>query len=261
METEGMTFIFRADAEGTYSLRFNRHDFVRDYILNDYVKVIVEQPPPVTGSSWSNSQVGPDRVYAVPRWPLATDPEPSPVRAPAREGSPTAGRAAAEQNTTQEPNTNSAAQSPVTDGAPGAPLAGSANSAASASSAAPIASANSTNSAASPLPGETAKNNASAAEAIQAEDWLKKAREEYNAGRIKGALDALDQFMIIFPAGSDEAFWLYGQSLEANNDATRDIRLALDYYRRLTREFPQSSRYGEARQRIAYLERFYFSIQ
>ena len=93
------------------------------------------------------------------------------------------------------------------------------------------------------------------------EDLLKKAREEYNAGRIAGALGTLDQFMTRYPGGSDEAYWLYGQSLEANNEATRDIRLALDYYRRLVREFPQSSRYSDAQRRIAYLERFYFSIQ
>jgi hypothetical protein len=67
--------------------------------------------------------------------------------------------------------------------------------------------------------------------------------------------------MIHFPAGSDEAFWLYGQSLEANNEATRNIRFALDYYRRLVQEYPQSTRYDEAQRRIAYLERFYFSIQ
>ncbi|MDR2144323.1 MAG: hypothetical protein LBP29_08140 [Treponema sp.] len=73
-------------------------------------------------------------------------------------------------------------------------------------------------------------------------------------------METLDQFRAAYPGGSDEAYWLYGQALEASGP-NRDIRLALDYYRRLTREYPQSSRYDAARRRIAYLERFYFNIQ
>ena len=236
MDQEGMIFIFRADAEGTYSLKFNRHDFVRDSILNDYVKVIVEQRPITSGSSWSNSQIGPDRVYAEPRWPPATDPEGRSAQGQ------TAGTAAAQQAAdTQQTGAVSTTQT-------GAVQTG----------AAPTGSVSADSTLA-----DGALQDAAAADtaAPLTEDWLKKAREEYNAGRIKNALDALDQFMGMYPSGSDEAFWLYGQSLEANNEATRDIRLSLDYYRRLTREFPQSSRYDEARQRIAYLERFYFSIQ
>jgi outer membrane protein assembly factor BamD (BamD/ComL family) len=73
------------------------------------------------------------------------------------------------------------------------------------------------------------------------------------------ALGILDQFREQYPSGSDEAWWLYGQFLEANSPS-RDIRSALDYYRRLLREYPQSSRYNEARRRISYLERYYFNI-
>jgi Tfp pilus assembly protein PilF len=90
--------------------------------------------------------------------------------------------------------------------------------------------------------------------------YLRRVREEYEAGRVREALDLLDQFRARFPAGSDEAWWLYGQLLEAEGPG-RDIRSALDYYRRLTREYPQSPRYAEARRRIAYLERYYFNIQ
>jgi hypothetical protein len=54
MESEGMTFVFRALAEGTYSLRFNRQDYARDFILNDYVKVIVQEPPPPVSAPITN---------------------------------------------------------------------------------------------------------------------------------------------------------------------------------------------------------------
>jgi outer membrane protein assembly factor BamD (BamD/ComL family) len=89
---------------------------------------------------------------------------------------------------------------------------------------------------------------------------LRKAQEEFNAGRVAGAIAALDQFQERFPAGSDEAWWLYGQFYEANSPS-RNIRTALDYYRRLVREYPQSRRYNDARRRIAYLERYYINIQ
>jgi outer membrane protein assembly factor BamD (BamD/ComL family) len=89
---------------------------------------------------------------------------------------------------------------------------------------------------------------------------LQRAREEFDAGRVAAAIDVLDQFREQYPSGSDEAYWLYGQFYEANSPS-RDIRLSLDYYRRLVRDYPQSSRYNEARRRIAYLERYYINIQ
>jgi hypothetical protein len=52
---------------------------------------------------------------------------------------------------------------------------------------------------------------------------------------------------------------MYGQFYEANSPS-RNILLSLDYYRRLTREYPQSNRYNDARRRITYLERFYINI-
>jgi len=257
MESEGMTFIFRADTEGTYSLKFTRQDFVRDYILNDYVKVIVEEHPAVTGSSWSNSQVRPERVSATPRWPLPTDPQgtarmpeeqnnqastpPTPAQQPPAPPTPAPAPPAGQtgRNTAGQ-NTGTTAQPPAGQASPPPPA-----------STPP----------ATPPDTTVATANTATADSAASEDWLRKAREEYNAGRIANALWNLDQFMLRFPGGSDEAFWLYGQSLEANNEATRDIRLALDYYRRLVREFPQSSRHDDARRRIVYLERFYFNIQ
>jgi hypothetical protein len=247
-----MSFVFRAEEEGTYSLRFNRQDFVRDLILNDFVKVIVEEPPQTTGSAWANPRVAPERVYAAPRWPLPTDPLGTTAGA-ANAGTPAAAVSppATSATATPQPAAATPPAAPATDPAytePASPPAATVP----ASAAPPEAPA--------AVPASAAPPEAPAA-AVPVEDWLQKAREEYNAGRIAGALSALDQFMLRYPGGSDEAYWLYGQSLEANNEATRDIRLALDYYRRLVREYPQSSRYDDARQRIAYLERYYFTIQ
>jgi outer membrane protein assembly factor BamD (BamD/ComL family) len=91
-------------------------------------------------------------------------------------------------------------------------------------------------------------------------DYPERARREFEAGRVASAIAILDQFRERYPSGSDEAWWLYGQFYEANSPS-RDIRSALDYYRRLVREYPQSPRYNEARRRIAYLERYYINIR
>jgi TolA-binding protein len=269
MEPEGMTFIFHADTVGAYSLKFNMQDFVRNYILNDYVRVIVEEPPIVSGSSWAQQQQRPDRVVASPRWPLATDPQGRLAPdLPAAADTPATPASAVPAPTATNPAAPTAAATPTAQTGQGAattPTATAPTTPTTDAAVTPAANAPTTPtpttapSAAQPAAPATAQPATPAPATV--EDFLKLARDEYNAGRIAGALRYLDQFMARYPAGSDEAFWLYGQSLEANNEATRDIRLALDYYRRLTNEYPQSSRYSEARRRIAYLERFYFNIQ
>ena len=90
-------------------------------------------------------------------------------------------------------------------------------------------------------------------------DYLQKAREAYTAGKFSDALAALDMFRQRYPPGSDEAWLLYGKTLEAASDV-RDIRSSLDYYRRLLREYPQSPLCADARKRIAYIERYFFII-
>ena len=91
-------------------------------------------------------------------------------------------------------------------------------------------------------------------------EFVNRARQEFDAGRIVQALTILDNMMQHYPNGNDEALWLYGQLLEANSPS-RDVGQALEHYRRLVREFPQSRRIPEARRRIAYLERFFFNIR
>lgn len=269
LDSEGMVFVFRADEEGSYSLRFNRQDFIRDFIINDYVKVIVQAAPEITGSVWHSTAVTPDRVYAAPRWPPANG---------LRSGLPLGGEAQPAAETLSQPETPLRPEAPLQQEAPLQP-AGSASignaaptgSAVSTGNAVPTGSAAPTGSAGQEAPGgpRAGPSAQSAAvrdtetappEASVPGDYLSRAQEEYEAGRIAGALGVLDRFSLAYPGGSDEAYWLYGQALEVNGP-NRDIRLALDYYRRLVREYPQSGRYDAARRRIAYLERFYFDIR
>ncbi|MDR0400921.1 MAG: hypothetical protein LBH51_08260, partial [Treponema sp.] len=69
LDPEGQSFIFRTEAPGTYGLRFYKQDFIRDYILNDFVQVVVGEPPEAAALGWFNPAVDRGRAVAEPRWP------------------------------------------------------------------------------------------------------------------------------------------------------------------------------------------------
>ncbi|MDR0525083.1 MAG: outer membrane protein assembly factor BamD, partial [Spirochaetaceae bacterium] len=175
-EPEGQKYFFQAETPGTYSLKFYRQDFIENYIINDFVQVIVSENPGTGTRTQPREQ----------------------------EQNPKPGTAGTE---------NSAAGTPR-----------------------PVS---------SPSSGESP-------------DYLGQAKEAYRAGSFPQAISLLNQFREIYPAGTDEAWWLYAQSLEANS-SSRNIRSALEYYRKLIQEYPQSQYSPEAQRRIAYLERYYFN--
>ncbi|MDR0313703.1 MAG: hypothetical protein LBI14_08895 [Treponema sp.] len=250
LDPEGQSFVFRAEAPGTYALKFYRQDFIRDYILNDHVQVIVSDAPDSSGIGLF-SPIDRGRVIAEPRWPLIDG---------------YAESANAQAQTYQPSATQTQAVPPVASQAQAAP------SSVTQTPVSPPVSQTAPVSQALPdiqeslSPASIAGSNGLAAAETQAlpalapDEYLRQAQREYDAGRIETALSILDRFRLDYPSGTDEAWWLYGQLLEANGPS-RDIRLALEYYRRLVQEFPQSPRAPEAQRRIAYLERYYFNIR
>jgi tetratricopeptide (TPR) repeat protein len=234
-DPEGQSFVFRAEEPGSYSLKFYKQDFIRDSVINDYVRVIV-------GESAGTGEIGPfnppvdrGRVIAEPRWPPPSGTAAgSPVAAVPPDRAVPSATAALPVSTGEDP----VPAPPLVPAATGPP-AGDPGTAGSGET---------------PSGGELRLG-----EELRADQYLSRAREEFDAGRVPAALGFLDQFREQYPSGSDEAWWLYGQFFEANSPS-RDIRSALDYYRRLIREYPQSSRYNDARRRISYLERYYFNI-
>jgi hypothetical protein len=245
LDPEGQSFIFRAETAGVYSLKFYKQDFIRDYILNDHVQVIVGEVPETAGSGWFNPPVDRGRVVAVPRWPAVLEEAEARGQGPgAQAARPAPGAAETSAETAAELQSGQ----PIADEGidPVRPPV-SMDAGRAAQEDAVIA------------PEAELKPPLFDDDALPAV-YLQKAREEFEAGRVASAIGALDQFKEKFPSGSDEAYWLYGQYYEANSPS-RDIRLSLDYYRRLIREYPQSPRYTAARRRVAYLERFYINIQ
>ncbi|MDR2434994.1 MAG: hypothetical protein LBD47_10565 [Treponema sp.] len=282
LDPEGQSFVFRTEAAGTYALKFYRQDFIRDFILNDQVQVIVEAPE-AAGAGWFNPPIDRGRVIAEPRWPNSLEEAERARRGPAETASaspqsarPSGGVASAAENAAGAPGAE-VGTLPAAENAAGAPAAGTgaaaagtpavpenaAGQAAAAASTA-VAGAPPERPAAAVPPAGVSPAAGSALPELPAnsppEIFLQKAKEEFDAGRVDSAISLLDQFREHYPSGSDEAYWLYGQFYEANTPS-RDILSALSSYRRLVREYPQSSRYNDARRRIAYLERYYINIQ
>jgi hypothetical protein len=236
LDPEGQSFIFRCETPGTYVLKFYRQDFIRDYILNDHVQVTVGEAPESSGIGLFNPPVDRGRVIAEPRWPSLE-----------REREELSRESQADPETPAENEETAALPAPQSEASEGgAPPPEETDGGI--------------------LPGAVPESGQSAETAVDMPedslpgDYVSRALEEYNAGRIVQALAVMNSFSRRFPAGTDEAWWLLGQILEANSPA-RDIALALEYYRRLVREFPQSRRVQAAQRRVAYLERYYFNIQ
>jgi len=222
-DSDGQSFIFTLETAGTYILSFYRQDFIRDYILNDHVQVIVAEAPEAS-TGWFRQGADRPRIVAQPRWPTSVE------EAQILSGS----RSVTEPVVSgfglgQEPV-------PSTQGV-----------------SAPVPSIPDTNT-------EPELIREAAAARIPPDVLLQRAQETFNRGNIIAAIELLDQCSVYYPYGNDELFWLYGQFYEANSP-NRNILLSLDYYRRLVNEYPQSRHFIEARRRIAHIERFYINIQ
>ena len=289
---EGQSFIFRAEAPGTYILKFYKQDFIQDYIINDYVQVIVGDASENSGAGRFGYPVDRDRVIAEPRWPLsqqAAEPGSAGIQSlqgisasPDGQNDPNGGNsppAVSPDSTEPAAQMGSSAAAPPAAAPPAAPLPAVAPPAAAPPAAPPPAApgiaerprqsspddsivavappqaANST---------DSAQTGAALAGAIPPDappsEYVRQAKQEFDAGRVDSALSIMEKFKQNYPSGTDEAWWLYGQLLEANS-ASKDVRQALDYYRRLIREYPQSPRVTDAQRRIAYLERYYLNIR
>jgi hypothetical protein len=273
LDPEGQNFVFRTEALGEYALKFYRQDFIRDFILNDYVKVIIGPPPETAGTGWFNPSVDRGRVIAEPRWPtslaeaqtLRSDTRPSLTEAPP----------------SVEPVNPASLQPPATPSSPpaesvsptsppaGRPPATSVNppSANPPSVNPPSVNPPSVQPPVAPVTPSTVTPTAPiwppitppADSIVDPESYLEKAKEEFGAGRVASAISILDQLRAYYPIESDEVLWLYGQFYEANSPS-RNILTSLEYYRRLMDEYPQSGRYDDARRRVAYLQRYYINI-
>jgi hypothetical protein len=226
LDAEGQNFIFSAEKAGTYTLKFYKQDFIRDYTFYDKVRVIVTAAPET--KSGGLTAVNRGTVFAEPRWPTAE-----------QEAALIAGRAA-QTDVLADPLANTTTQvNPQTAVDPAEANAKTDNI------------VNNT--------AQTGDANA-VADAEKPEQFIQRAKTEFDAGNIPGALSILEQFWEKYPMGDDEAIWLYAQAYEANGPA-KDIKTARSYYQRIINEFPLSPRREAAQKRIGYIDRYYLNIQ
>jgi hypothetical protein len=277
--TIGQSFIFRPEIAGTYILNFYKQDFIQDYVINDYVQVIVGE------RSGTSLMATPERAIAEPRWPLAAGSTQTAAErsrgegavggavseTPAYEERAAAGgqpEAPARESTAQTESAQSAqgvstAQPAARPAEPAQPAVRQEAAPAEASALPSAPSGQAPASGSMPtgsVPTGSVIERRETPPVLSPAEYVRLAKLEFDAGRIEAALTILDTMKLHYPNGTDEAWWLYGQLLEANS-SSRDIKLALEYYRSLVREFPQSNLVADAQRRIAFLERFYFNIR
>jgi hypothetical protein len=92
------------------------------------------------------------------------------------------------------------------------------------------------------------------------ESMILEAKNELGSGRIQGALDTLDRLLARYPAGTDEAFYLYALALEQNGPL-KDIKRAYALYKKVCSDYPQSAFWDASAGRVDYIERRYFEIR
>lgn len=97
-------------------------------------------------------------------------------------------------------------------------------------------------------------------ETLETGNLLERAWKAYNEKQFSKALSYVDQFLDNTAALYDEGLFLKGQILEAKSDV-QDIKNAVEAYRTVTENYPESDWWTKARQRIIYLKRFYFDIR
>ena len=268
-DPEGLSFIFSLDEPGVYVLKFFRQDFIRDFILNDYVQVVVGEAPSVA-TGWFNPAFDRGRVIAQPRWPSALEearirsgshPAPDPVvsggfvhNVPAT--TQTTQPQTTQPQTTQPQTTQPQITQPQTTPVPTVTPTSQTAAQQPAAPAPEISEEHVTEK----EPQPEVRSRIPGTEGLSGDMIIQRAQSSFDGGNAAAAIALLDQYMNDFPGGSDEVYWMYGQFYEANTSA-RNILLSREYYRRLMNEYPQSRRFNDARRRVAYLERFYINIQ
>lgn len=92
------------------------------------------------------------------------------------------------------------------------------------------------------------------------EDYLDSAKKAYDEGLYKEAITKLILYLDSSVLNNDIALFLLGESYEAPGES-KNIRKALEMYQKIVSDYPQSSLWNKASERIIYIQRFYFTVR
>lgn len=95
---------------------------------------------------------------------------------------------------------------------------------------------------------------------IDATDLFEKAKENFQNQNFQEALTLIIDFLELSNEKKDEALFLQGQIYESSWNG-KNIKLAIESYENITKNFPSSSLWDKAKKRITYLKRFYLEAR
>lgn len=95
---------------------------------------------------------------------------------------------------------------------------------------------------------------------IDATDLFVKANENFQNQNFQEALTLIIDFLELSNEKKDEALFLQGQIYESSWNG-KNIKLAIESYENITKNFPSSSLWDKAKKRITYLKRFYLEAR
>jgi len=235
--TQNTKFTFTAKAEGTKILHFYKNDTLTNRIIDDYLEVEITGQKDTTKATIS----APAYKQPVPVSPKQKKTEP--------------------QVTVTEPapsSTDQTSSEPVKSTSSPAVKPASAPVSKPVQTAAPAAKKTEQPKVEQPKV-EEIKETSKPSEVLSdkdVQDLLKQAHALYENKDYKTALNKLAQFFEYGTKNRDEAYYLQGQIYEASG-TTKNIKLAIDAYKNVTKNYPASPYWDDANKRIIYLTKFY----
>lgn len=95
---------------------------------------------------------------------------------------------------------------------------------------------------------------------LNASEILSLAQKSFDAKEYEQCMKYLEAFFEKTESNLDEGMYLQGRTLESPSPI-RDIKKSLSIYKAIVRQYPESSLWDKANERITYIERFYFDIR
>lgn len=95
---------------------------------------------------------------------------------------------------------------------------------------------------------------------IDATELFVKAKDSFQNQNFQEALTLIIDFLELSNEKKDEALFLQGQIYESSWNG-KNIKLAIESYENITKNFPSSSLWDKAKKRITYLKRFYLEAR
>lgn len=97
-------------------------------------------------------------------------------------------------------------------------------------------------------------------ENLSSSEILSMAQKAFDEKEYEKCLAYLESFFEKTEGNIDEGMYLQGRTLESPS-AIRDIKKSLSIYKTIVRQYPESTVWEKANERITYIERFYFDIR